>query len=80
MRDYQKPSRKPGLVCWYARWDRDGKLREALYRKPERGAQPAPKPAPAAPRPTPAAKSKTSRTERGVLAAERRAAQGSFDL
>lgn len=30
--DYEKPRQKPGQVCYSCRWDRNGRLREALYR------------------------------------------------
>lgn len=66
----QKPARKPGLVCYFARWDRDGRLREALYRRPDRNAQPAPIQTDASPPPTRNHQRKASLTKKpsqGVL-------------
>jgi hypothetical protein len=33
---YQKPLERKGLICHFVKWDRDGRIREAQYRKPER--------------------------------------------
>lgn len=29
---YEKPRQRKGMVCYSVRWDRDGKVREAIYR------------------------------------------------
>lgn len=55
---YEKPKARPGMVCHYARWDRDGQLREARYRPIEKHAPEMDDPIPA-------------RAPRGALAAER---------
>ena len=39
---YQKPKPRPGLVCWFVRWNPDGTIREARFRPPAREASPEP--------------------------------------
>lgn len=68
---YERPRERKGLVAWYARWNRDGTLREVRYRKREREAE-----LPVTPR----VMTKRPMVNRGALAAERKARQGSLDL
>jgi len=39
---YSKPKPRPGLVCWFVRWNPDGTIREARFRPREREASPEP--------------------------------------
>lgn len=36
---HQKPAERRGLVCHFVRWDKEGRIIEARYRRPERSSQ-----------------------------------------